>query len=205
MSKKNSKFIGLKEVIIVTLFSVISFVISMVTAIPFAASVMLQLYAGYALMAIITGPVYVLMINKSSKIGTQVLFFGIIAIYYLLIGQIPTGIIFIVTGFICELICMKNGYHKPVQAGAAYALHMTVYGLGNFFPILILGETYFQGLIDKGVGAEKVNIMKETYSNPVIVLTVVLTLCVSSIIGMVIGYLMLKKQFAPAGVADEAN
>ena len=43
------------------------------------------------------------------------LFFGIIAIYYLLIGQIPTGIIFIVTGFICELICMKNGYHKPVQ------------------------------------------------------------------------------------------
>ena len=70
MSKKNSKFIGLKEVIIVTLFSVISFVISMVTAIPFAVSVMLQLYAGYALMAIITGPVYVLMINKSSKVGT---------------------------------------------------------------------------------------------------------------------------------------
>lgn len=86
-----------------------------------------------------------------------------------------------------------------------YALHMTVYGLGNFFPILILCDTYFQGLIDKGVDAEKVNIMKETYSDPVIVLTVVLTLCVSSVIGMIIGYLMLKKQFAPAGVADEAN
>jgi len=69
-SRKNRKGLGLKEIILVTLFSVLTFVISMITAIPFASSVMLQLYAGYALMAIISGPVYVLMISKSSKTGT---------------------------------------------------------------------------------------------------------------------------------------
>ena len=53
-SRNNRKAIGLKEIILVTLFSVLTFVISMITAIPFAASVMLQLYAGYALMAIIS-------------------------------------------------------------------------------------------------------------------------------------------------------
>lgn len=36
-SRKNRKGLGLKEIILVTLFSVLTFVISMVTAIPFAA------------------------------------------------------------------------------------------------------------------------------------------------------------------------
>ncbi len=74
MKKSDSKFIGIKEIVVVTLFSVLTFVVSMLTAMPFAASVYLQLYVGYALMAIISGPIYVLMISKAPKIGTQVLF-----------------------------------------------------------------------------------------------------------------------------------
>lgn len=201
--KKNRKGLGLKEIIFVTLFSVLTFVISMVTALPFSGSVMLMLYAGYALMAIISGPVYVLMISKSSKIGTQILFFGIKALYYLLIGQVLTGIIFLVGGFICEAICLKDGYHKALKAGAAYALHMTVYGLGSFFPVIILGDNYTQGLIEKGYAVETVNTMVSTYKNPVIVLTVILTLIASSAIGMLIGYKLMKKQFVPAGVAEK--
>ena len=201
-SGKNRKGLGLKEVILVTLFSVLTFVISMITAIPFASSVMMQLYAGYALMAIISGPVYVLMISKSSKRGTQLLFIGIKALYFLLMGQVLTGVIFLVAGCICEIICLNDGYHKPLQAGAAYALHTTIYGLGSFFPVIILGDTYVQGLIDKGYAEETVNTMVTTYRNPVIVLTVILMLVVTSAIGMFIGSLMMKKQFAPAGIVD---
>ena len=202
-SRKNRKGLGLKEIILVTLFSVLTFVISMITAIPFASSVMLQLYAGYALMAIISGPVYVLMISKSSKTGTQILFFGIKALYFLLMGQVLTGVIFLIAGCICEVICLNDGYHKPLRAGAAYALHTTIYGLGSFFPVIMLGDKYAQGLIEKGYAEETVNTMVNTYRNPVIVLTVVLMLVVTSGIGMFIGYLLMKKQFAPAGIVDE--
>ncbi|MCR5215269.1 MAG: MptD family putative ECF transporter S component [Eubacterium sp.] len=201
-ARRNKKGLGLKEVIIVTLFSVLTFFVSMVTAIPFAGSVKLMLYAGYALMAIISGPIYVLMISKSSKVGTQILFFGIKALYYLLIGQVLTGIIFFVTGFICEAICMGDGYHNPIKAGAAYTLHTVVYGLGSFFPVIFLGEKYTQGLIDKGYDVETVNTMVSTYKNPVIVITVILTLVVTCIIGMLIGYALMKKQFQPAGVTE---
>ena len=90
MKKSDSKFIGIREIVVVTLFSVLTFVISMLTAMPFAASVHLQLYVGYALMAIISGPVYVLMISKAPKIGTQVLFFGIKGSYMLLMGQVSS-------------------------------------------------------------------------------------------------------------------
>ena len=202
-SKKNKKAIGLKEVILVTLFSVLTFAVSMITAIPFAGSVMLQLYAGYALMAIISGPIYVLMISKSSKTGTQILFMGIKALYFFLMGQVVTGIIFAVTACVCEILCVNGGYHKPVQAGAAYALHTTIYGLGSFFPVIILGESYAQSLIDKGYAEETVNTMVSTYQNPTIVATVILVLIVTSVIGMVIGAKLMKKQFAPAGIAEE--
>lgn len=199
---KAGKGLSLKEVILVTLFAILTFVISFITAIPFAGSVMLQLYAGYALMAILSGPVYVLLISKSSKTGTQIIFFGIKALYFLLMGQVLTGVIFLVAGCICEAICLNDGYHKPVKAGLAYALHMVVYGLGSFFPVVFLGEKYTEGLIDKGYAVETVNKMVDTYNNPVIVVTVVLTVAVASALGMFIGYKLMKKHFAPAGIVE---
>lgn len=82
-------------------------------------------------------------------------------------------------------------------------MHTTVYGLGSFFPVIMLGDKYAQGLIEKGYAEETVNTMVNTYRNPVIVLTVVLMLVVTSGVGMFIGYLLMKKQFAPAGIVDE--
>lgn len=199
--KSENNIIGLREIISVTLFSVLTFVVSMVAAMPFAASVHLQLYLGYALMAIISGPIYVLMISKSSKGGTQILFFAIKGLYMLLMGQVMTGIIFIVAGIICELIVMNGGYHKTVQAGAAYMLHNTIYGLGSFFPMLFFAETYAEQLIDKGYDKSLVDTMVALYQSPLIIVTVIITLCISSAVGMFIGMKMMKKHFKPAGIA----
>ena len=201
MNKKNEKkYIGLREVVSVTLFSVLTFMISALTAMPFAASVHLQLYAGYALFAIISGPVYVLMISKSPKTGTQILFLAIKGIYMLLMGQVLTGGIFILGGFICELIVVKGGYHKPIQAGAAYMLHNTLYGLGSFFPMLVFADTYAQKLISNGYNEVVVEKMVSLYQSPIVIITVILTLCISSAIGMWCGLKMMKKHFRPAGV-----
>ena len=199
MKGSERKFVGLKEIIIVVLFSVLTFIVSMVTALPFAASVHLQLYAGYALMAIISGPIYVLMISKAPKVGTQVLFFAVKGLYMLIMGQVLTGIIFIVGGFICELIVMNDGYHNVIRSGAAYMLHMTLYGLGSFFPVLFLGDTFRAQLLSRGYDAEAVETMVSLYSSPVIILTVILCLCAASALGMFIGSRMMKKHFVPGG------
>ena len=201
MKKSENKFIGIKEIVVVTLFSVLTFVVSMLTAMPFAASVYLQLYVGYPLMAMISGPVYVLMIGKAPKIGTQVLFFGIKGLYMLLMGQVLTGVIFIIGGVLCELIVLGDGYRNEVKAGAAYALHMTLYGLGSFFPVLFFADNYAGQLIDKGYKKELVDTMLSLYRSPVTVITVAMVLIVSSVIGMFIGSRMMKKHFRPAGVA----
>ena len=164
-----------------------------------AASVHLQLYAGYALMAVISGPIYVLMISKAPKVGTQVLFFAVKGLYMLIMGQVLTSVIFIFGGFICELIVMNDGYHNVIRSGAAYMLHMTLYGLGSFFPVLFLGDTFRAQLLSRGYDAEAVETMVSLYSSPVINLTVVLCLCASSALGMFIGSRMMKKHFVPGG------
>ncbi|MCR5603783.1 MAG: energy-coupling factor transporter transmembrane protein EcfT [Lachnospiraceae bacterium] len=54
-------------------------------------------------------------------------------------GQVLTAVIFLIAGCICEAICLNDGYHKPLRAGAAYALHTTVYvrAVGNL-PLLLV-------------------------------------------------------------------
>ena len=78
-------------------------------------------------------------------------------------------------------------------------LHMTLYGLGSFFPVLFLGDTFRAQLLSRGYDAEAVETMVSLYSSPVIILTVVLCLCVASALGMFIGSRMMKKHFVPGG------
>jgi len=199
---KTKKVIGFKEIVIVVLFSILTFAVSMLTAMPFAASVYGQLYGGYALMAVLSGPIYVLMISKAPKIGTQILFFAVKGLYMLLMGQVLVGVIFILGGCVCEIICLNGGYKKPIRSGAAYALHTTVYGLGSFFPMLFFADNYKQQLISAGYDEAAVEKMLSIYHDPLIICSVAAVLIVSSCLGFWLGTKMLKKHFKPAGVAD---
>ena len=199
---KSKQTIGFKEIVIVVLFSVLTFVVSMLTAIPFAASVYGQLYGGYALMAIISGPIYVLMISKSSKMGTQILFFAVKGLDMLLMGQILVGAIFILGGCVCELLCLNGGYRNPIRSGAAYALHTTIYGLGSFFPMLFFADTYKQQLLSAGYEETAVEKMLTVYHNPFVICSVAIVLIIFSCLGMWVGTKMLKKHFKPSGVTN---
>ena len=199
---KTKEVIGFKEIVIVVLFSILTFAVSMLTAMPFAASVYGQLYGGYALMAVLSGPIYVLMISKAPKIGTQILFFAVKGLYMLLMGQVLVGVIFILGGCVCEIICLNGGYKNPIRNGAAYALHTTVYGLGSFFPMLFFADNYKQQLISAGYDEAAVEKMLAIYHDPLIICSVAGVLIVSSCLGFWLGTKMLKKHFKPAGVAD---
>lgn len=61
MKKSDSKFIGIKEIVVVTLFSVLTFVVSMLTAMTFAASVHLQELVD-TMLSLYRSPVIVAMV-----------------------------------------------------------------------------------------------------------------------------------------------
>ncbi len=195
------KVIGFKDVVTVVLFSLLTFIVSFITAIPFSASIYGMLFGGYALMALICGPIYMLMISKAPRIGTQILFFAVKALYMLICGQALVAVIFFIGGLICEAICLGNGYKNTVKSTAAYALHTTLYGFGSFFPAVFLTETYSARMIAAGASEESVAQTIGVYHNPGIMLCVAAVLIVFSILGVFIGTKMFKKHFAPAGIA----
>lgn len=195
------KVIGFKDVVTVVLFSVLTFIVSFVTAIPFSGSVYGMLFGGYALMALICGPIYLIMINKAPRIGTQILFFAVKALYMLICGQLLTAAVFFVGGLICEAICLGGGYKNTVKSTAAYALHTTLYGFGSFFPAVFLTESYSARMIAAGASPESVATTMSVYHQPLTMLGVALVLIVFSILGVFIGTKMFRKHFAPAGIA----
>lgn len=200
-SQSKKRIIGLKEIVIVVLLTALIIVVSLITALPFMASPRWSVWGGYTLTALIGGSIYVLMIAKSPKIGTNLLFFSVQALYTLIMGQAPTALVYLIGGIICELITLNGGYKQPWRAGISYAVHSVIFGVGSFTPMFIGADAYAQQMLDAGMSQEIVNSMVYDLIAPSFVVISSLLLVIASTIGMVIGVLMLKKHFKPAGVA----
>lgn len=199
--KVEKKFIGLKEIVIIVLLTALTLVVNLVTAIPFMTSPTWSVWGGYTISTLISGPIFVLMIAKSPRIGTGLLFFGVKALYALIMGQAPTALVYFIGGVICELITLGGGYKQLWRAGISYVIHSIIFGIGSFTPIFIGADAYAQQMLDAGMSQEIVNSMIYDLIAPRFVVISSLLLAVASIIGMAFGILMLKKHFKPAGVA----
>ena len=200
-ASKERKLIGLKEIVIVVLLSILTIVINLVTAIPFMASPKWSVWGGYALATFISGPIYILMISKAPKTGTNFLFFAVKAIYTLIMGQIPTALVYLAGGVICELIMINGGYRSSLRAGIAFAAHSVTFGVGSFTPMFIGADAYAEQLLAAGMDQAMVNAMIYDLIAPGFVAITSVVLIVAAGLGVLLGIKMLKKHFKPAGVA----
>lgn len=202
-------FIGLKQIVIIVLLSVLTIVVSMVTGIPFMTSPKWSVLGGYSLAALINGMIYVLIITKSPMRGTNLLFFGVKALYVLVMGQIPTVIVYLIGAIICEGITWNDGYKKPLIAGISYTVHNVIFSIGTFTPIFLnptsYGEQMTAQMAEYGMDAESIEVMVNAMIYdlvaPGFVLLASAMIAIASVIGMFIGVKMMKKHFKPAGVA----
>ena len=68
---KQSKFLSLKEFVVVLLLACVEAAIGLVVTMPFAANLQLVYFLAPGLAGLINGIIYVLIIKKCPKIGTQ--------------------------------------------------------------------------------------------------------------------------------------
>lgn len=66
-----TKFLNLKELVIVLLLACVETAIALVTTMPFAANLQLVYFLAPGLAGLINGIIYVLLVKKCPKIGTQ--------------------------------------------------------------------------------------------------------------------------------------
>ncbi len=202
--KKTRKFIGLKDVILVTLLTALCIVINTVVVLPFAANLLLVLWLVGGIDMLLCGPIYMLMVSKAPRYGTQLLFSFLFAVYYFITnGMILISLMIFGIGVVRELLMLKGGYHSPVRLTIAYA----VYGVGVMFaPIVMLMTTREQmtaTMLANGLTQEYVDSVFAVYSSANILIGVAVTI-VGAVLGCFLGYKMLKKHFRPAGIVEGA-
>ena len=103
-----------------------------------------------------------------------------------------------VCGILADLIFRSGGYASVKKSILGYGV-FSMYMIGNYIPIVVTRESYFDMLATGGYGVEYAETLMRYI--PDWSLPVLLAACfVSGILGALLGRVLLKKHFVRAGV-----
>ncbi len=200
------KVIGVKDIILGMLLSLVVLVVGMVVM-PFIQPLGMQgsTIAAVIIPAIIGGTIYVLIINKSPRIGACFVFTVPFAVMFLITGTIAAPILFLLGGIVSELIMLGGGYSKKWRGAIAYSIFWLSYSFGSLSSMLFMPDSSIQMFIGMGMDEASAQAMLETtvaiYTEPVFVTMQIVGAIISSVVGYFIGVKLLHKRFKGAGVA----
>ncbi len=202
--EKTQRFVGLKDIILVTLLTAICIVICTVAVLPFAAHLLLVLLLVPLIEMLLCGPIYMLAVAKAPRIGTHFLFAFLFSIYYLLTNGMPLIMVIILgIGIVSELLLLGGGYRKTIRLVIAYSLFGVSVMMAPVTLMLINHTSLEATMLASGLSQEYINNVFAVYSASNICIGALLAV-VGAIAGCLIGRRLLKKHFMPAGIVDKA-
>lgn len=200
-----SKFLNLKEFVLAIVLSCLMIGIGYLIMLPFSTNMQLLYFLEPGLVGLVNGIVYVLMIRKCPKIGTQFIIAALYGTYMLILGSAYAAMYFYILGVINELIMLGSGYQSKVRPAIPHVLVWCINAMGSTLNLFLFRASYVKIYMDLGMdeatAAASVNQMAEFWCAPqniLISLGVTAILCIG---GYLLGIRMLGKHFKPAGVA----
>lgn len=190
--------LGAKDLVTTGIFSALFFALTMVGGIVFAPNPVLTYWMPSA-VALLTGPVYLLLISKVSKHGT-ILILGI------LMGVIMFGtgmywlwsIAYVVLAVVAEFIS-GIGKFKNITLNILGYMIFSLNPMGSYMMLWINQKSYSDYLVGKGTEQSYMNTMLATAQDWMLPAMIVSILICALISGM-FGKMLLKKQFERAGI-----
>lgn len=186
-----------KDFITVGVFTAIMLVVMMAIAMLGFIPVFIPLLS--VLVPLISGIPFMLFATKSQKFGMVTLMGILMGIIF---GMMGHGIFAFVAGPLCGLVAdliMKSGDYKNAKKDAMAFGVFSLTIIGNYIPIVLSREAYYEQLVATGYGQEYADaLMKLVPDWSLIPLAIVAFIC--GIIGANLGRVMLKKHFQRAGI-----
>ncbi len=199
---KQSKFLNLKEFVLVLVLSCAITAIGIVVAMPFAFSMQLLYFLVPGLAGLLNGILYVLMIHKCPKIGTQLIMPLIYGLYFLFSGSVYVFVFFVILGIVNELI-MFNGYGHKIRQAVPHVLMWVLNSMGSTLTLLLFRDSMVQTYMDMGMDAASADAaiaaVEGFWLAPQSIALALVSAAVLSIAGYALGEKMLGKHFKPAG------
>lgn len=197
------KFIRLKDVILITLLTALCLVICTVVVLPFSANIKLVLWLVSGIEVLLCGPIYTLMCAKAPRRGTMILFAFLFAVYYYFTNSmIVISLMIFAIGILMELIVLGDGYRNPARLSIA----LSIFGVGIMMsPVVLMFSSktsLAETMLASGLTQEYIDSVFSVYSVTNILIGVVVTI-IGAVTGCLLGYRLMKKHFAPAGIVVE--
>lgn len=197
MKKEEQRYIGFRDVVLIVGLTLLIAIIQVAATMPFSASPFMLAYIAAPVSMIVSGAIFVLLMNKVPYRGTMVLFVFILIVPMLFMGGgfILPCIIFLIGGAIGELVFWKNGTRTPQKLIVAYSVYAVAHGIGTYTPALLTKKAILADLAAQNVPQELIDAYSKLYTVPVILGAVIVTL-ICAVIGILIGCKIFKKHFA---------
>ncbi len=200
---KQTKFLSLKEFVIVLLLACVETVIGIVIAMPFAANLQLVYFLVPGLAGLVNGIIYVLLVKKCPKIGTQFMIPFVYGLYFLFSGSVYVFLFFTILAVVNELI-MLGGYGKNVRQAIPHALTWMLNSMGSTLTLLLFRDSMVQTYVDMGMDEASADAalaaIEGFWLSPPNIAIALSIAAVLSVAGYLLGVKMLGKHFRPAGV-----
>lgn len=196
---EESKKLTGRDFITIGIFSAIYFVLNLAAMITGIVPVLWLLLPGVA--GIVTGIPFILMEAKVRKPGAVLIMGAITAVLYYITGQFT--VLLLIT---FAIACVLSEVYRAITKYDSSFVHMTIsfiifcYGmLGSPLAIWVYRDSFLAQIQQNGMSAEYVETLSGLISTPMLI-----ALCISPIIGGLIGALIAKglfrKHFKKAGV-----
>lgn len=198
------KVLSLKEFVIVLLLACVEAAIAVVIAMPFAANLQLVYFLVPGLAGLINGIIYVLLIKKCPKVGTQFIIPLVYGLYFLFSGSVYVFMFFAILAVVNELI-MIGGYGKKIRPAVPHVLTWMLNAMGSTLTLLLFRDSMVQTYVNMGMDAASADAalasLEGFWLAPQNIAIALAAVAVLSIAGYMLGMKMLGKHFKPAGVA----
>ena len=194
----NANKLGVKDFITVGIFTAILFVVEF--ACGMLGFIHPYIVASYVILIPLVGSIpMMLFYTKVGKFGMITIMSVLMAIIMFVTGMGWLGApLIILAGVIADLIARSGQYKSFHNTAISYGV-FSMWICANYFPVIIMAQSYRQDLLDGGYSAEYCdNLFRAINSKTIAVL---LVLCfVFGLVGAYIGKKMVKKHFEKAGI-----
>ena len=194
MSRTNENKLKMKDIATIGIFSALLFVVTMVAGALMGISMVLNMYS-VAVVAVLSAPLYMLIMAKVHKKGAVLLTFAIVGILWGLFGGIFVLIWMLGFGVVGEVLASKSKYQNYKMLTVSFGLYSVGYYLGAIAPLYYYPALWYGFDRPK----ETVDAMIAAAHSTAGLAAIPVTL-IAIVIGAEIAKRMLKKHFEKAGV-----
>ena len=200
MNNEKQNKLKMRDIITLSIFNIAMIVIMLATKM---CTMMLTtpafdylFYVG--IMALLCGPVFVVMSNKVPKRGIY-LVTGIFGGLFITVMGSPWFLpVMIAVGIICEVVMIgEDTYKKPKRNGIAYSIYWALYALGSAIPMFFFKEQYLDSL-KASYTDEGIKTLVRFYGSLDMLLLIAAITIILSAVGFIVGQKLLKKHMKKA-------